>query len=123
MVGGIATAAGLVFTASELRRNRLEARDRALLELRDLRVQARRVRLEVTPATKHAGLLTKCFVTVTNKSDHYLTDISLLVDGRRVGVVKEQLHPDVPWTWKLKMAAFADRFDRSARVGTRQSRR
>src|SRR4051812_5248420 len=51
-VGGLATAAGLVFTASELRQNRLASTARRELERRDLRIQARQVTVQASPFTK-----------------------------------------------------------------------
>lgn len=107
-VGGLATAAGLWFTATQLRQNRVAGLSRRRSQLRDLRIHARQVRLAAAPFTKHGGSLTKFKVTVENKSQHYVTDLNLAVAGKSVTGSKEQLHPGTSWTWTVEARDYLD---------------
>lgn len=103
-VGGIATAAGLVFAGIQLRLNRAEAESRQRLEAERRRILARQVTISVLPHTAAFGRLDEFKVVVKNTSDEYVTAVDLFVGDRQIDGTKEQVHPGLDWTWTLKAA-------------------
>jgi len=104
-VGGITTAAGLVFAGIQLRQNREEVEARQVVEATRLRILARQVTISVSPHTALSGRLHEIKVVVKNKSSEYVTAVDLFIGDRQIDDTKEQVHPGLDWTWILSTAA------------------
>lgn len=100
-VGGLATAAGLIFAGAELRHTRRSASEHAAKQLDELRVLARKVTLQVEPRSDYGGYLTGVVVKVTNKTDRYVTRVELTVRGKKIPFMQDQIHPSRFWTWRV----------------------